>query len=78
MSPVMFGDHQQAGRVLVEPVHDARSPLAAYAGQAVAAMGDQGVDQRAILIAGGRVNNHAGGLVDHNQVVVLIDDIERY
>ncbi len=40
-------------------------------------MPQQGVDQRAVRVAGGRVHDHALGLVDHQQVVVLVDDIQR-
>ncbi len=40
-------------------------------------MGDQRVDQRAGLVAGGRMHHEARGLVDDDDVVVLIDDIER-
>ena len=43
----------------------------------VAAMGDQRVDQRAGLMAGGRMHHQAAGLVDDDDVVILIDDIER-
>ena len=54
MGAVVLGDDQQAAGVLVEPVDDARPLHAADARQAVAAMGDQRVDQRAGLMAGGR------------------------
>ena len=40
-------------------------------------MGDQRVDQRAALVAGGRVDNQSLRLVDDDDVVVLVDDIER-
>ena len=40
-------------------------------------MGQQGVDQGAVGIAGRRMNDHALGLVDHEQVAVLIDDVQR-
>ncbi len=39
-----------------------------------AAMGDQGVDQRAVGIAGRRMHHQAGRLVDDDEVLVLIDD----
>ena len=51
---VGLGDDHQPARVLVEAVDDARPRDAADAGQAVAAMGDQRVDQRAGVVAGGR------------------------
>ena len=40
-------------------------------------MGDQGVDQGAGLVAGGRMHHQPSGLVDDDDVVVLVDDIER-
>ena len=69
-------DHDARG-VLVEPVHDARALDAANAHQAVAAMEEQGVDQRAGRVARGRVHHHADRLVDDDQLVVLVEDVER-
>ena len=40
-------------------------------------MGDQRVHQGAGLVAGGGMHDQAFGLVDDDDVVVLIDDIER-
>ena len=74
---VGLGHHHQAAGVLVEPVHDARPLDAADAGEAVAAMGDQRVDQRAGGVAGGRMHHQPGWLVDDDEVVVLVDDVER-
>ena len=45
MSAVVLGHDHEAAGVLVEPVDDARPLLAADAGEAIAAVGDQGVDQ---------------------------------
>ena len=39
-------------------------------------MMEQRVDHRAVEIAGGRMNDHPRGLVDHNQMLVLIGDDE--
>src|SRR6201999_4018051 len=50
--------------------------LAADPAQALAAMGDEGVDQCPFRIARCRMDHHAGGLVDHDEIVVLIDDVE--
>ena len=47
MRGVGLGDDQQAGRVLVDAMHDAGLLHPADAGQAIAAMGDQRIDQRA-------------------------------
>ena len=40
-------------------------------------MVEQRIDQRAVRVAGSRVNDHSLGLIDDKQVVVLIDDIQR-
>ena len=40
-------------------------------------MGQQGIDQRAVLVARGRVDDQAGRLVEHDQVAVLEQDGQR-
>ena len=77
MGEVVLGDDHQSGGIFVQPVHDAGAPDAADAGQARAAMGDQRIDQRAGLVPGRGVHHQSPGLVDDNDVVVLVDDIER-
>ena len=72
-----LGDHHDAGGVLVQPMHDAGPALAADAGELLAAMRQQGVDQRAVLVAGGGMHDQPGGLVEHDQVGVLVEDGER-
>ncbi len=74
---VGLGHHHQPGGVLVEPVHDARPLDAADAGQAGAAVGDQRIDQRAGFVAGGRMHDETFRFVDDDDVVVLVDDVER-
>ena len=49
---------------------------AADAGKAVAAMRDQRVDERSGLVPGRRMHDQAGGLVDDQQVGILVDDLE--
>ena len=50
---------------------------AADPGQARAAMGDERVDQRPGVVAGGGVDDEPRRLVDDDQVVVLVDHVER-
>src|SRR4029077_3717351 len=64
MRAIVLRHHHEAGRILVEPVDDAGPTLAADAGQAVAAMGDQGIDQRSGPVARGGMNDETGGLID--------------
>ena len=40
-------------------------------------MPEQGVHQRAVRVARGRVDDHALGLVHHQKVVVLVHDVQR-
>ena len=74
---VGLGDDQQARRVLVDAVDDARPRNAADARQRSAAMVEQRVDQRAVEIARRRVDDQPGGLVDDQQMLVLEDDRQR-
>ena len=77
MRAVILGCDQETRRVLVEPVHDARAAHATNAGQARTAMGDQGVDQRSCRVSRSRVHHKARGLVDDDDVLVLVDDLKR-
>ena len=77
MGAVVLGDHHQPGGVLVEPVHDAGPPHAADAREAVAAMGDQRIDQGPVPWPAAGMNHQVARLVDDDHVVVLVDDIER-
>ena len=38
---------------------------------------EQGIDQCAGPVSGCRVNRHAGGLIDHDQIIILKQDIKR-
>ncbi len=49
---------------------------AANAGKGRAAMMQQGVDQRAGPVAGGRMDDHAGRLVDDDEVLILVEHIK--
>ena len=75
MRAVVFRHHHQAGRASIETVHDARPQLAADAAQVVHLV-EQRVDQRALRVAGGGMDDHAGRLVDDDEIRVLIDDVE--
>ena len=74
---VVLCHHQQAAGVLINAVDDAGADLAANAGKAALAVPQQGVDQRAVRVAGCGVHHHALGLVDHQQMGILVDDIQR-
>ena len=74
---IAFRRHHHAGRVLVQTMDDPRTHHPANAGQAVAAMGDQRVDEGAVGLAGAGMDHHAGRLVEDDDVVVLEHDIQR-
>ena len=74
---VGLGDHHEAGGVLVEAMHDARADHSADPGKAGAAMGDEGVYQGARPVAGGGMHDQAAGLVDHDDLVVFENHVQR-
>ena len=55
---------------------DAGAQFAADAAQVVKVVQER-VDERAVLIAGGGVNDHAAGLQDDGEIVILIENCER-
>ena len=67
---------QQTAGVLVQPVDDAGAQFAADAAQVVEVVQER-VDERAVLVAGGGVNDHAAGLQDDGEVIILIENRER-
>ena len=72
---IVFRNDHQPGRVLVQPVHDFRPLHPADAGEAVAAMRDQCIGERAAGVAGGGMHDQPGRLVDHDQRVVFVDNM---
>src|SRR6476620_17151 len=68
-------DDDQPGRIAVEPVHDAGPLRPGHAD--VRRVMKQRVDKRAGAMPRGRVDNHAGRLVDRDDVLVFIDDVQR-
>ena len=74
--PLRLGHHHQPRGVLVEAVDDARPARAADVGDAGRVV-EQRVHQRAARHPGAGVDDEPGGLVHHQQVLVLVDDVER-
>ncbi len=77
MGLVGLGDHQEAGGVLVDAVDDAGPDDPANPRKLAAAVVEQGVDQGAIEVPCGGMNNQSGWFVDHDQVFVFEHDAER-
>lgn len=71
-----LGNDEKAGGVLVDAVDDARAGDTADARKLAAAMVEQGIDQSSVGIACSGMDDEPGGLVDHDQVLVLVDDVE--
>ena len=74
---VGLGDDQQTRRILVDPMDDSRPRHAADPRQAATAVVQQGVDQRAVGISGGRMDDQSRRLVDDQQMFVLEHDPQR-
>ncbi len=74
---VGFRYHHHAGRILVEPVHDSRPFHPADAREAVPTVRDQCIDQCAGAVSGGRMHHQPLRLVDHDQRIVLVEDVQR-
>ena len=77
VSNLRFGYDHDTGCIFIEAVHNAGAYHAANAGKAVAAMIEQRVHQRTRPCASCRVNHHARGLVDDDEVLILKQNIER-
>ena len=77
MSAVGLGNDHEAGRVLVKAVDDTWPGDAADTGEAIPAMGDEGIDQRAGTGSGAGMDDEAGRLVDNDQGIVFMDDGQR-
>ena len=77
MGRIVLGRDHQAGGVLVEPMHDAGPPDAADAGKACATVRDQRIDQRPGFVARRGMDDQPLRLVDDDEVVILVDNIER-
>ena len=77
MRGVGLGDDQQAGGVLVEPVDDARPPDPADARRLSPQWAISALTSVPSAWPGGGMDDEPGRLVDHDQMLVLEDDVER-
>ena len=73
---VMLGHHHHSRGSTVQSVDDPRSELAANTAQ-VSDMVQEGIDECAVRVSRRWVNDHARRLVDHDQVDVVVQDIDR-
>ena len=72
---ILCRDHNARG-ILVEAVHDAGTQRAVDAGE-ILTVPEQRIDQRSRIDARSRVNHHAAGLVDDDDVRILIEHVKR-
>ena len=70
---IVLGDHEQPGRVAVEPVNDTGPQVSGGAREA-GEMVQERVHQGAAGTAGAGMHVHARSLVDHREMVVFVDD----
>lgn len=73
---IMLGRHYQPGRILVQAVHDAGPAHPTHAREAIATMGQQGINKRMIGIARCGMDHKTGGFIEHDQMFVLVDNIQ--
>ena len=76
----VFRYDETAGSVLVQTVHDAgthRVVLFIKFGNQIAVASEQRVDHGSCAVSRGGVNDHPGGLVDHQQSIVFVKDVQR-
>ncbi len=76
MGGVILRRYQTAARLLVEPMDDAGSLDASDPTQG-GAMVQECIDERIIPVADSGVHDESGGLVDHDEVVVFVQDTQR-
>ncbi len=79
---IRLGDDQKATRVLVDAMHNPRSKMP----ESIALIGElrpkspareQAVDERARCVPPGGVNDEPRGLIDDEQLFILVDDVNR-
>ena len=68
-------DQQEPGRFLVDPMHNAGPLLTASRRERAAT--EKRVDQRAAPVPRRRVDDHTSRLIDHDDVLILVNDGDR-
>ena len=67
------GHHQEPAGIFINPMHDAGSRNLVE-GRVVM---QQGILECPVMVSRGRVNHQPLGLVDHDEGLILVDDVER-
>ena len=74
MRGVVLRDDHQTRCAAVEPMDDPGSLLASNAAQVSDVMQER-VDERAVSMTSGGMDDHSSGFVDNQQVTILVDDV---
>ena len=72
-----LGNDEETAGVFVDAVHQSHAWVGNVIVWVVLEMPGEGIDQCAVVVAMARMHAHSCGLVHHQQVVVLIDDVQR-
>ena len=73
---ILCTDQQTAG-ILVDAMNDSLTFDSIAACQFSTAVVQQRIDQRSLAVAGSGMNHHVLGFIHHQQVLVLIDNLQR-
>jgi hypothetical protein len=73
---IILRDDHDARRPAIEPMDNARPDSAANAAE-IADVVEQRIDERARRVAGAGMHHHPGRFVQHREVCVLIEDVQR-
>ena len=75
---IVLGNSQKSGSILVDAMHDSGAQFAVDTGKVIAHGMEQTVDQRIVLMSRRRMHHQTLGLVDHQNILILVDDVQRH
>ena len=78
MSQIIFRHRQKPGGILVNPVDNAGAQLSVDARKVIPHGVQKAIHQSVLLMPGGRMHHQPLGLVDHQHILVFVDDIQRH
>ena len=77
MRQIVFADDHRACCVPVNAMHDTGPHDAVNAGKRLSAVVHNRIDKSSLVVTRGGMNHHALRLVDHQNVLIFIQNIER-
>ena len=72
---IVLCDHQTAAGVFIEAVNDARPGDTADAAELALAVVQERINERVFLVARRRVDDHPRGFINHQQILVFVEDV---